>query len=105
MAQLFDPTLNNLDSICRTDVTGKPSFTQMLIRFADLVNVSQTLTVSGVPDARQLQVTLTRSDGSLQLCTVANGGITYADQTLHFANTCTRLAADRAVSVNLLCAD
>jgi hypothetical protein len=107
MAQLFDPTLNNLDSICATDVSGNPSFTAMLIRFADLVNVSQTLSVSGVPDARELQVSLTRVDGTVVKCTTANGGISYdpAAETLHFANGCNRLADDKAVSVNLLCAN
>ncbi|MFT3835710.1 MAG: VWA domain-containing protein [Myxococcaceae bacterium] len=111
MAQLFDPTLKNLDSICSTDLNGNPSFTEMLKGFADLVNVSQTLAVTGVPDPRLLQVSLTRFDGKVQLCTVGNGGISYSAPTqadaaqLHFSGVCQRFADDKAVSVNLLCAN
>ena len=112
MAQNFDPTLANLDSICRLDVNGNPDYTQTLINLADLANVAQVLEVAGVPDPRMLQIAITRADNTVQVCTQANGGLGTWDPPvnndpgrIHFNTSCKRRADDKAVALKMLCAN
>ncbi|MEW5739018.1 MAG: VWA domain-containing protein [Myxococcota bacterium] len=105
LAQMFDPTLANLDSIC------KSSFRETLIAIAELASVSQFLEVKNVPDERMLQLNITRKDGTIQPCTIANQGIVSytkgvdgAPAKLRFGNQCRRRADDQKVQVGLLCA-
>jgi hypothetical protein len=105
MAELFDPSLQNLDSICND------SFHDTLVRIGALASVSQTLEVTGVADERLLQAVLTRKDGTEQDCTLSNGGIVSfsredggATSKLQFGNQCLRRADDRLVTFKLLCA-
>jgi hypothetical protein len=101
MAELFDPTLQNLDSIC------SDSFRDTLVRIASLAGVSQTLEVSGVPDERLLQAVLTRSDGGTQNCTLDHGFTRLdagATLELEFVAPCLRRADDLQVTFKLLCA-
>ncbi|GMU63431.1 MAG: hypothetical protein AMXMBFR34_51940 [Myxococcaceae bacterium] len=105
MAELFDPTLANLDSICRS------SFRETLIAIAELASVSQFIEVKNVPDERMLQVNITRKDGALQPCTIANQGIVSytkgaagAAAKVRFGNQCRRRADDQKVQIGLLCA-
>jgi hypothetical protein len=105
MAERFDLTLTNLDSICRD------SFRQTLIRIAELASVSQTLEVRNLPDERMLQVAITRKDGSVENCTLANQGLTSftrgtngAASKIMFGNQCRRRADDSTVQIKLLCA-
>ncbi|MFT3835711.1 MAG: VWA domain-containing protein [Myxococcaceae bacterium] len=112
MAQNFDPSLQNLDSICRLDVNGNPDYVQTLINLADLANIAQVLEVNGVPDPRMLQMAITRADGNVQLCTQANGGLGTWDAPtagqpgrIHFNASCKRRADDRAIAIKMLCAN
>jgi hypothetical protein len=105
MAELFDPTLANLDSICRE------SYRETLIRIAELASVSQYLEVRNVPDERMLQLNIVRKDGTVQPCTLSNGGIVSftrgvdgAPARLKFGGNCRRRADDQKVQVGLLCA-
>jgi hypothetical protein len=105
MALAFDPSLTNLDSICAAD------YHQALLAIAQVAAVPQTLTLSdNVPDPRLLQVEITRANGTVQHCTLANGGISYLAPTgsekpqVRFEGSCLRLASDTAVTVKLLCA-
>ncbi len=113
MAELFDPTLANLDSICKT------SYRDTLINIAGLANISQVLEVSNVPDPNLLVITITRrdpdGDGPLEpekvKCTLSNGGLTRYDEPsgdqkarVHFGNQCLRRADDKQVDIELLCA-
>ncbi len=105
MAQLFDPSLANLDSIC------KESYRETLVAIAALANVSQTLDVKNVPDPRLLQLEISRHDGTVQRCTMANGGISSFDAPagnqpgrVHFGGVCFRRADDASVKIKLLCA-
>jgi hypothetical protein len=105
MAELFDPSLRNLDSICND------SFQQTLLNIAELAGVSQTVEVTGIPDERLLQAVITRQDGSVQNCTVSNGGIqAFSRQDggsvsrLQFGGVCQRRADDLALAFKLLCA-
>jgi hypothetical protein len=105
MALAFDPSLTNLDSICAAD------YHQALLAIAQVASVPQTLTLSdNVPDPRLLQLEITRADGTVQHCTLANGGISYLAPTgsekaqIRFEGSCLRLASDTAVTVKLLCA-
>jgi hypothetical protein len=105
MAELFDPTLANLDSIC------KDSYHDTLIRIAELASVSQTLEVKNVPDEHMLQVAISRQDGTQATCTLANGGLTSftreADGVtakMQFGNQCQRRADDTSLKIRLLCA-
>jgi hypothetical protein len=75
MSEMFYTDLSNLDSICKT------SYRETLINIAALAGVDQTLTIRGVPDARTLQIVLTRADGSKQSCTIDNGGHTWPGGT------------------------
>ena len=105
MAQRFDPTLANLDSICRD------SFRQTLIDIASLAAVSQVLEVSNVPDGRLMRIGITRADGSVDNCTLANEGLLDftagtggSPAKVLFGNQCRRRSDDQAVVVQLLCA-
>jgi hypothetical protein len=106
MAELFDPTLSNLDSICRD------SYRDTLIHIAELASVSQTVNMSNVPDPNMLRVGITRADGSQVICTQSNGGIvnfvagaTAKDPAkVTFGNQCKRRADDQKLDVQLLCA-
>jgi len=76
-----------------------------------VASVPQTLTLSdNVPDPRLLQLEITRADGTVQHCTLANGGISYLapigseKPQVRFEASCLRLASDTAVTVKLLCA-
>jgi len=104
MAEMFDPTLANLDSIC------KASFRDTLIAIAELASVSQYLEVRNVPDERILQINITRQDGSIQPCTLSNqgiigyrAGVDGGPALIHFGNQCRRRADDQALQVGLLC--
>lgn len=104
MAELFDPTLANLDSICR------PSYRETLITIAELASVSQFLELKNVADERMLQINVTRKDGTVQPCTISNGGIVSyakgvdgAPAKLKFGNQCRRRADDQKLEVGLLC--
>jgi hypothetical protein len=105
MALAFDPTLDNLASICA------PDFHQALLAIAQLASSPQTVNLSdNVPDPRLLEVKITRADGTLQSCTLANGGIGVVDATatqppaLRFQGVCLRRSGDLAVQLDLLCA-
>jgi hypothetical protein len=105
MAELFDPTLRNLDSIC------SDSFHATLLNIAALAGVSQTVEVTGVPDERLLQAVITRQDGGVQNCTVSNQGIASfqrpdggTSSRLQFGGLCLRRADDLALAFKLLCA-
>lgn len=105
MSELFDSTLANLDSICRE------SYRETLIRIAELASVSQFLEIRNVPDERMLQLNITRKDGTVQLCTMSNGGIASftkgvdgAPAKLKFGGDCRRRADDQSIKVGLLCA-
>jgi hypothetical protein len=103
MAELFDPSLKNLDSIC------KPDFRQSLIDIAVIANNTQVLEVNGVPDPRLLQLEVTRADGTKELCTLSNGGIQYQEATetsaarILFQPSCARKRDDQFVEVKLFC--
>jgi hypothetical protein len=105
MASQFDPTLANLDSIC------KENYRDTLVAIAGLANISQTLEISNVPDPSLLHVRIIRRDGSNQDCTRFNGGLTAFDEAsaeqparVHFGGECRRRADDREVQIKLLCA-
>lgn len=105
MAELFDPSLSNLDSICRA------SFHETLLHIADLASVSQVLEVHDVPDERMLQVLISRHDGSVTTCTLANNGLLSFTRgpaggasKVQFGNQCLRRADDTAIEFKLFCA-
>jgi hypothetical protein len=98
MAEKFDPSLINLDSICRD------SYRDTLLLIAGLANVTQTLEVRNVPDPKVMKITLIRKDSSTQTCTISNGGLSkYEAGKVFFAPTCKRRADDRAVDIKMLC--
>jgi hypothetical protein len=103
MAELFDPDLINLDSIC------KSSYRETLINIAALANVSQVLEVSKIPDPNLLQVRITRASGAQQTCTLSKGlegyteGAGGAKSTIRFGPDCLRRADDLSVDMRLLC--
>jgi hypothetical protein len=105
MAELFDSTLQNLDSVC------KPDYHQTLINIADLAGVSQTLELSGgVPSPDVVKVVIDRANTPPQTCTTANGGITVDLPTssnpntrIHFGADCLRRRDDTGLQVSLLC--
>ncbi len=113
MARLFDPSLSNLDSICRdVDASGNPNYTQTLTNIADLANVAQALEISGVPDPHMLQMAITRADSTVQVCTLANGGLDHWEDPsngnpgrIFFSSSCKRRADDKAIAIKLLCAN
>ncbi|MHB8875632.1 MAG: vWA domain-containing protein [Myxococcaceae bacterium] len=105
MAEYFDSSLANLDSIC------KGSYRDTLVTIAGLANISQTLEVTNVPDHRLLVLDIIRRDGSKQPCTVSNGGISGYDEAtgdqparIHFDGDCRRRADDKEVVIRMLCA-
>ena len=105
MALAFDPSLTNLDSVCL------PDYHQSLVDIAQVASIPQTLTLTdNVPDPRLLAVDITRADGSVQRCTLANGGITFVEatstqpQAVRFQQACLRRPTDTKVEVKLLCA-
>ncbi len=104
MASLFDPALQNLDSICNA------SFHDSLVRIAALATVNQTVEISGVPDPALLKVEIVRGGGTTQVCTVANDGIRFqpsvdsAPGRILFQGDCLRRSDDQDVQVKLLCA-
>lgn len=105
MAEMFDPSLVNLDSICRD------SFRQTLITIAELASVSQVIEVKNAPDARMLQFSITRKDGAVVQCTQLNQGIESAtllegsgNTRVKFGGACRRRADDQGIGIKLLCA-
>lgn len=110
MASLFDPTLVNLDSICRTDAAGAPSYREVLQRIASIAVTSQSIEVMSLPDPALVQVQLTRADGQVQLCTTQGGQLAYEPAAegrparLLFQGDCLRRDTDKDVSVRLFCA-
>src|SRR5918996_478615 len=56
MTLKFDPTLANLDSICKT------SYRQSLLQIAQIANLAQVLEVPNVPEPALLRVDITRGD-------------------------------------------
>ncbi|NBD14000.1 MULTISPECIES: VWA domain-containing protein [Corallococcus] len=104
MAQAFDATRANLDSIC------KSSYQRTLLDIADMATVAQSVDVVNLPDPRLAVVYVTRADGSVQTCTVANGDIRYAPSgedrsaRLFFLGPCLRRVGDTKVEVKVLCA-
>ncbi len=108
MAEMFDPSLANLDSVC------DQSYQETLLRIADLAGVSQVLEIRNVPDPDAMQILITRADGSTQACTTpgaGNGGIEVLPAgaaagviRVRFRGDCLRRANDSAVDVRLLCA-
>lgn len=106
MAEAFDPSLRNLDSICR------PSYRESLIAIAAIANENQTVEVKNLPDPGLLQVRITRGDGTVQTCTESNGGFTYSPPVIegevgriHFSADCPRRTDDQSVELMLLCAE
>ena len=105
MAELFDSSLENLDSIC------KPSYKDMLVKIAGLANVSQTLAVRNVIDPKMLVIDVVRLDGSKSRCSLLNGGLTDFDPPVGdeparvtFGGACRRRIDDQAVEIRLICA-
>lgn len=105
MAEMFDTTLVNLDSIC------KSSYRETLINIAQLASVVQSIEISNVPDARLLQFVITRADGTKEACTTANNGIVSFSQSsdgtsarVQFGNQCRRRADDLSIVIKILCA-
>jgi hypothetical protein len=104
MASLFDVSLANLDSVCRT------SYHDTLLNIVSLAGVSQVLNVGGIPDPGVVKVEVTRWNGTIQTCTVDNGGITIVMPTsqdrgsrVYFNASCLRRRDDLGLSVTLLC--
>jgi hypothetical protein len=103
MAEMFDPSLVNLDSICR------PSFHDTLVNIAQLASVSQTLEITNVPDPRMLQIAVTRQNGTVQVCTLQSGLARFEPPTANllgrvvFGPSCLRRSDDTKVEVKMLC--
>lgn len=98
MAEKFDPSLINLDSICKT------SYRETLLTIASLANISQTVEVRNIPNPNMLQVIITRKDLSQQKCTLANKGLDkFENNKAFFATTCKRRSDDFKVELKLLC--
>ena len=105
MAEMFDSTLINLDSICRT------SFRETLITIAQLASVAQTIEIRNVPDEKLMQFAITRKTGEVQNCTISNEGIVNfsrsTDNTsarVQFGNQCRRRADDKSILIKMICA-
>ncbi len=105
MAERFDTTLANLDSICRE------SFRETLITIAQLASVTQVIEIRNVPDERLMQFVITRKGGETEVCTTSNGGIVSflpIDENLNarvqFGNQCRRRADDQSIILKQLCA-
>jgi hypothetical protein len=104
MAEKFNKQLANLDSICN------PSYHDTLINIAALANITSSIAVRGMPDARLVTVEITRADNTVQKCTIDNGGLRYeeatptADARFYFLGPCPRLPDDKHVELKMLCA-
>ena len=105
MAEMFDNSLINLDSICRS------SFRDTLINIAQLASVAQTIEIKNVPDENLMKFIITRKTGEVQNCTIANGGIVNFSRNtegtaakVQFGNQCRRRADDATIVVKMLCA-
>ena len=104
MAERFEADLDNLTSIC------EPSYHDTLIQIAEIASQRQSIEVMNVPDPRLLVVSITRKDGTVESCTVANGGIDYLPPSgsqpgqVKFLSSCLRRGDDQKVDVKLLCA-
>lgn len=105
MAEQFDNTLVNLDSICRE------SFRETLITIAQLASVSQVIEIKNVPDENLMQFVITRKGGEKENCTLTNSGIVSftrsADNTsarVQFGNQCKRRADDESIVIKMICA-
>jgi hypothetical protein len=104
MATLYDPQLENLDSICN------PSYHDMLLRIAGLAVIGQSVEVMNTVDGRMLQANITRGDGTNDICTVDNQGIRFQERVgdqparIYFQNQCVRRPSDQNVVVKQLCA-
>ncbi len=104
MAEAFDTSLANLDSICRT------SYRDTLVAIAALANISQTLDVSNVPDPALVQISITRHNGDIQKCSMSQGLTQYDPPSgdlpgrFHFGPDCKRRTDDKVVAIKLLCA-
>jgi hypothetical protein len=104
MAELFNPTLDTLTSICETN------YQDMLVNTAKRAKVQQWLAIDAVPDARMLKVEITRANGEKQSCTLGNEGVAYQpgddpnQAIVTFRNTCLRAADDQKVELKQLCA-
>ncbi|MFT3708104.1 MAG: VWA domain-containing protein [Archangium sp.] len=104
MAEKFDNTLINLDSIC------KPGFRDTLITIAQLASVSQSLELKNVADEKLVQFQITRKDGTNEICTVSNMGIVNVSKSsngtttkFQFGNQCRRRADDQKIDIKLIC--
>lgn len=105
MAEMFDSTLVNLDSICRS------SYRDTLINIAQLASVVQSLTIDNIPDPGLLAFVITRADNSKETCTFANNGLVNFSRSsdgatvrIQFGNQCRRRADDISVTLKLICA-
>jgi len=81
------------------------------VAIAQIASIPQTLTLTdNVPDPRLLQIDITRGDGTVQQCTLHNGGFLYEagvgteKPTVRFQQQCLRRTTDTQVTVKLLCA-
>ncbi|MDC0707744.1 VWA domain-containing protein [Stigmatella sp. ncwal1] len=105
MAERFNSTLANLDSIC------KANYRESLVSIAALAAISQSVEVMNIPDPLLAQVLVSRGDGTVQKCSVAGGDLRYdasgedRPARLFFLGNCLRKADDQAVEVKLLCAE
>jgi len=104
MAYLYDPSGQNLDSICAA------SYSDTLSRLADQISAPQTLELAlPPPDGRMLVVDIIRADGTAIECTDGNGFV-YAPPAnglparLSFVDPCSRRADDKKIDVKLICA-
>jgi hypothetical protein len=110
LASRFDSQLANLDSICRMDALGEPSYGEALTRIASLAVTSQSIEVMNLPDPALAQVRVTRADGQVQTCTTSGGQLAYEPAAegrparLFFQGSCLRRAGDQGIQVRLLCA-
>lgn len=103
MAQRFDTSLDNLDSICRAN------YRDTLLRIAAIATASQSIELDRVPDPRLLQARITRADGTVQVCTFANGDLRYEEGQgerkgrVFFEASCPRRADDQGIALQLIC--
>lgn len=104
MAEMFDNTLINLDSIC------KATYRDTLITIAQLASVSQSIEIKNVADEKLMQFIIKRKDGSTESCTTQNGGITNVSRNsantavkFQFGNQCRRRADDQSIEVKMIC--
>ncbi|MCP3138035.1 vWA domain-containing protein [Pyxidicoccus xibeiensis] len=104
LAEKFDESRNNLDSIC------KAGYRDTLLRIAELATVAQSIEVVNLPDPRLAQVELTRAGGAVEKCSVAAGDLRYEPSgegrsaRLYFLGPCLRRADDEKVEVKVICA-